>query len=239
MRQYLPLFHQSLLFKRIDDEGIIKTMTCLNAQVIPCEKGKIIFHQGDTPRFFGIVLRGCIHALSDDSVGNHHVLWSIAEGELFAETYAAAGVQSLPADFVAAQDSLVVILDYSRVITGCRNNGCLAHSYMVTNLLCSIASKNHMLTKKLNIITQRTTREKLLAYFSSQAEQAGTQRFAIPFDRQALADYLGVDRSAMSAELSKMKQDGIIDYRKNEFELLNYSQNPQPEEHHGSSPQKA
>lgn len=229
VQQYLPFLRQSLLFDRIDDEGLIKTLVCLNAQIVACEKGKVIFHQGDEPRFFAVVLKGCVHALSNDALGNHSVLWSISPGELFAETYAGAGVDALPADFVAAQDSLVLILEYVRVITGCRNNGCLAHSYLVTNLMHSIALKNLTLTQKLNIVTRRTTREKLLAYFAAQQEQTDTSRFSIPFDRQGLADYLGVDRSAMSAELSKMKRDGLIDYRKNEFELLDSQRTAQQE----------
>ena len=86
MQQYLPFLRQSLLFDRIDDEGLIKTLVCLNAQIVACEKGKVIFHQGDEPRFFAVVLKGCVHALSNDALGNHSVLWSISPGELFAET---------------------------------------------------------------------------------------------------------------------------------------------------------
>ena len=220
MQEYLSLFRQSLLFERIDEEGLIKTLNCLNAQIIPCEKGKVIFHQGDAPRAFGVVLRGSIHVIHTDFSGNHSVMWTIGQGELFGETYASAGVEAFPYSFVAAEDSLVMILDYLRVITGCRNNGCLAHSYMVTNLIKSVGRKNMLLTQKLEILTQRTTRDKLLTYLTECRKKAGTQRFFIPFGRQGLADYLSVERSAMSAELSRMKKDGLIDFRKNEFEIL-------------------
>lgn len=220
VQRYLSLLRPNMLFDRIDDAGLMKTLTCLNAQVIACEKGKTIFRQGDAPRFFGMVLSGGVHAVSNDAYGNHSVMWSIGAGELFAETYVSAGVNALPVDFVAAQDGMVLILEYSRVITGCRNNGCLAHSYLVTNLMRSIARKNLTLTRKLSIVTRRTTREKLLAYFSMQQERTGQRRFTISFDRQTLADYLGVERSAMCAELSRMKKDGLINYNKNEFEML-------------------
>ncbi len=220
MQEYLPFIRQSLLFERIDEEDLIKTLNCLNAQIITCEKGKVIFYQGDAPRYFGVVLCGSVNVVASDSYGNHSVMWSIAQGELFGETYVSAGVDSFPASFVAAQDSLVLILEYARVITGCRNNGCLAHSYMVTNLIKSIGKKNLTLTQKLGFVTQRTTRDKLLAYLHAQQKLAKNHKFAIPYDRQTLADYLGVERSAMSAELSRMKKDGLINYRKNEFEIL-------------------
>ncbi|MBR4040384.1 MAG: Crp/Fnr family transcriptional regulator [Clostridia bacterium] len=220
MQQYLPYLRQSLLFERIDDEGLVKTLNCLNAQIIACEKGKVILHQGDEPRHFGVVLCGSVNVVASDSYGNHSVMWSITQGDLFGETYVSAGVDSFPASFVAAQDSMVLILEYARVITGCRNNGCLAHSYLVTNLIRSIGKKNLTLTQKLEFVTQRTTRDKLMAYLRAQQKQAKSHRFVIPYDRQTLADYLGVERSAMSAELSRMKRDGLIHYRKNEFEIL-------------------
>lgn len=220
MQEYLPLLRQSLLFERIDEEGLIKTLNCLNAQVVSYEKGNVIFHQGDEPRCFGVVLSGSIHVISSDPSGNDCVMWTIGQGELFGETYTSAGMDAFPSSFVAAQDSFVLILDYKRVITGCRNNGCLAHSYMVTNLIKSLGQKNLMLTQKLEFVTRRTTRDKLMAYLRAQQKAAQSARFVIPFDRQTLADYLGVERSAMSAELSRMKKDGLIDYQKNRFEIL-------------------
>ena len=220
MREYMTGIRQCRLFERIDDEGLLKTLNCLNVQVMFCEKGKVIFHQGDVPKYFGVVISGGVQVIAHDPAGNQSVMWDIGQGELFAETYAGAEVDALPASFVAAQDSVIMILEYTRVINGCRNNGCLAHSLLVTNLTRSIARKNLVLTQKLNIVTRRTTRDKLMSYLEVQRGQAGSDWFVISFDRQTLADYLGVDRSAMSAELSRMKKDGLIDYRKTEFMIL-------------------
>ena len=231
MKEFMTQIRQCLLFERIDEEGLLKTLNCLNVQVMRCEKGKIIFHQGDVPKYFGMVLSGSINVIAHDPNGTQNVLWHIDQGELFAETYAGAGVDALPANFIAAEDSIVMILDYVRVITGCRNNGCLAHSYLVTNLLRSIARKNLLLNEKLEFVTQRTTRAKLSAYLHAQQRRENSSRFVIPFDRQALADYLGVERSAMSAELSKMKKDGLIDYRKNEFLILDLPKEHESDEH--------
>ena len=220
MREYMSQIRQCQLFDRIDEEGLIKTLNCLNVQVVACEKGKVIFHQGDEPKYFGVVLSGVVHVMVNHSSGYQTLIGAVEAGDLFAETCACACEDALPTDFVAAQDSLVMILDHARVITGCRNNGCLAHSLLVTNLMRSIARKNLMLAQKLGVVTRRTTRDKLIAYLHGQQKLADSVRFTIPFDRQALADYLGVDRSAMSAELGKMKKEGMIDFRKNEFEIF-------------------
>ena len=220
MQQYMTLIRQCRLFDRIDEADLLKTLNCLNVQVMACEKGKVIFHQGDAPKFFGVVLSGAVHTIIHYANGEKSLIGAIDAGDLFAETCACAGEETLPTSFVAAADSIVMILDHARVITGCRNNGCLAHSLLVTNLMRSIAIKNLMLAQKLSIVTQRTTREKLMSYLLLKQEQEGTSRFSIPFDRQALADYLGVDRSALSAEIGKLKREGVIDCQKNEFEIL-------------------
>jgi len=219
MRQYLPELRQSPLFDHISDEDVVRTLTCLNAQAILFERGRIILHQGSSARHFGVVLRGAAQVMQVDHQGNHTIITAVGPGELFAESFACAGCDALPASVVAIEDCEALMFEQARVITGCRN-GCMAHSRLVTNLMRSLALKNITLNQKLSIITRRTTRDKLMAYFDAQRSRANTQRFVIPFDRQGLADYLGVERSAMSAELSKMKKDGLIDFKKNEFESL-------------------
>lgn len=220
MKEYMTQIRQCMLFERIGDEGLLKTLNCLNVQIMPCEKGKVIFHQGDTAKYFGVVLSGCVHVTVNHSSGEQGVIGAVEAGDLFAETCVCAGEETVPSSFIAARDSVVMILDHARVITGCRNNGCLAHSMLVTNLMRSVARKNLMLAQKLSIVSQRTTRGKLMSYLETQKKQSAPGFFAIPFDRQTLADYLGVDRSAMCAELSRMKKDGLIDFRKNEFMIL-------------------
>lgn len=231
MKRYLSMFESVLLFDRIKSEDLLRMLDCLNAQVIPVRRGQMILRQGDPAARLGIVLGGSVHVITGDEQGNHAVITAIHEREVFGEAYACAGAPALPVSVVAAEDSMVMLLEHERVITGCRN-GCMAHSLLVTNLMRVIARKNLVLNEKLSIVTRKTTRDKLLGYLLEQRRRAGTPRFAIPFDRQGLADYLGVERSAMSAELSKMKKDGLIDYRKNEFEIL-HAREEQAEVHHG------
>ena len=169
MKEFLTQFRQCALFDRIDDEGLLKTMNCLNVQVMPYEKGRVIFHQGDAAKYFGVVLSGSIHVVKNHSNGSHTLVGAVDEGDLFAESCVCAGEASLPASFIAAKDSLIAVFDHVRVINGCRNNGCLAHSMLVVNLMRSIARKNLTLSQKLSIVTQRTTREKLMTYLFSEA----------------------------------------------------------------------
>ena len=219
MKQYLPLLAACPLFERIGDEDLMRTLDCLKTQVIPFAPDQVILHQGDPAGRFGVVLSGCAHVVTTDIRGNRSIIAAIHTSDLFAETFACAKAGTLPASVVAAEESIVLMLEHDRVITGCRN-GCMAHSTLVTNLMQIIAQKNLMLNRKLTFVTQRTTRDKLMAYLSAQQALAGNRRFTIPFDRQTLADYLCVDRSALSSEIGKLKKAGVIACRKSEFEIL-------------------
>lgn len=232
MRKYLPQLRLCPLFDRIPDEDLLKTLECLRAQVICVRRDQAIMRQGEPATRLGVVLCGSVRVVSSDEYGNRSVIAVIGEKEVFADSFACAGAQVLPVSVVASQESIVLLLEHKRVITGCRN-GCMAHSRLVTNLMSIIAGKNLILSRKLSIVTQRTTREKLLAFLREQQKQSGMHRFVIPFDRQMLADYLGVERSAMSTELGKMKRDGLIRYERNEFEILRPTDKTQEGGQHG------
>ena len=165
------------------------------------------------------MLTGNVHVIQEDFWGNRTILANIEPGELFGEAFSCAGLDKLPVSVLAVQDSEVLMIDYRKIITTC-SSSCVFHTALIHNMLRILADKNVMLTQKMELLTKNTTREKLLAYLSLQAQQAGSTKFNIPFNRQGLADYLSVDRSAMSAELSKMQKDGVLVYKKNRFELL-------------------
>lgn len=219
MKRYLPLLSACPLFDRITADDLMRMLACLRAQIVNFARDQAILHQGDPAGRFGVVLSGCAHIVSSDISGNRAIISAVHASDLFAETFACAGVPSLPVSVVAAEDSALLLLDHSRVIAGCRN-GCMAHSILITNLMRIIAQKNLLLNQKLGFVTQRTTRDKLMAYLTAQEKHAGSSCFLIPFDRQALADYLCVERSALSAEIGKLKKAGVIACRKNEFEIL-------------------
>jgi len=167
----------------------------------------------------GIVLSGRALALREDFWGNRTILFEIEPSDLFAEAFSCAGAATLPLSIMATETTEVLFLEYRRVVTSC-TSACAFHSKLIQNMLQIVAKNNLALLEKIEHITKRTTRKKLLSYLSEQARIKGSSAFEIPFNRQELADYLAVERSAMSVELSNMKDSGLLRYRKNRFELL-------------------
>lgn len=223
MEQYLPQLSRCPLFARISENDILLALNLMGAKVVPFEKDAIILHQGMQPRSFGAILEGSAHVLSSDVSGNHTLVSALYPSDLFGEAFAFSGIPALPVSVVAASDCTVLLLDRSRMAAH-RQSEFPAHPILIANLLRIISSKNLLLSQKISILSQRTTRDKLTAYLLMQQKLAGSSHFTIPLDRQELADYLCVDRSAMSAEISKMKKAGLIACRKNEFEILSLHQ---------------
>ena len=208
MDQFLPLIDRSPLFERIDAADLEPMLQCLGARQRSFPKGAYVFRMGDRTTSMGMVLEGSVRLEKEDYWGNRSILASFGPGQSFAEVYACEPDLALDINVVAAEDAVVLLLDVGRITSMCPSS-CAFHARLIRNLL--------------GIIAKRTTRAKLLSYLSDQAERAESSRFAIPFDRQELADYLSVDRSAMCAELSRMKKDGIIDYNRNRFEIVRRS----------------
>ena len=208
-----------MLFTGIDESDIQTLLDCLSAKQRHIKKNRFIFHAGDKMESMGIVISGAVHVLREDFWGKRKIVARLESGELFGEAFACAGVEKLPISVMAAEDSVILLLNSQRLIKSC-SSACAFHGYLITNLTLLLAEKNVALVQKLEYITQPTTREKLLSYLSEQARIAGKSTFTIPFNREELADYLSVERSAMSAELSKMKDDGLLLYKKNHFVLL-------------------
>lgn len=206
------------LFEAIRPEDRGAMLGCLGAQALSVVKHQFIFREGDPADRVGIVLEGAVQLVREDYYGNRSILARIGPSGLFGEGLSCAGIPAFPVSAVAVEDSQVLLLDSRRITATCCN-ACSFHNQMIFNLLKVVARKNLMLTEKIEITSKRTTREKLMAYLLAQAKQHNSASFAIPYNRQALADYLEVDRSAMSAELSKLRKDGVIDYQKNHFHL--------------------
>lgn len=207
------------LFDGVKEGDLDAMLACLGAKQYRAPKGKTIFHEGDPARYVGIVLTGAIRIIKEDYYGNRSIVSQLEPGELFGESFACAGVPVLPVSAVAQQASEYLLIDCQRIITSCTHS-CEFHSRVISNLLRMVAAKNLMFHQKLEIATKRTTREKLLAYLMNQAKIQGREEFEIPYDRQALADYLAVDRSGLSTEIGKLKREGRIFCKKNFFRLL-------------------
>ena len=207
------------LFAGIAPEHRAAMLSCLGARRRRVEKGEVVFLEGSPAEYVGVVLEGAAQVVRDDFYGNRTIQAVLEPGELFGETFACAGTARMPVTVEAVRDSEVLLIRLRRIIQTC-SNACEFHNRMVMNLLRAIAEKNLRLNQKLEITARRTTREKLLAYLTAQARQAGAERFTIPLDRQGLADYLGVERSALSAEIGKLRREGVLESERSSFRLL-------------------
>ena len=219
MEEYFDVLSQCPLFFDISRQELGQMLNCLGAKITDIPKGNPVFLEGDPAEFVGVVLSGKVQILRTDYYGNRSVLTVVSPGGLFAEAFACAGVETLPVSVIALESCTVLMLNCKRVMTGC-SHACPFHSRLIRNLLEGIARKNLMLTQKIRCMSRKTTQEKLMEFLLEQAKQQGCPEFVIPYDRQALADYLGVERSAMSVELSKLKKAGRIEYSGSRFRVL-------------------
>lgn len=194
-------------------------LTCLGAVQQHFAKGEIIYHVGDLVTSLGIVLSGSVLIENNDLWGNTSVLDSIGQGQIFAETYACAFGERMMVNVIAAESVDVLFLDMRKVLQIC-SHACVHHNKLIRNLLSISAQKNLNLSRKIFHTSSKSIRGRLLSYLSYQAVSNGSQSFTIPFNRQQLADYLNVDRSALSNELSKMQREGLLHVEKNHFDLI-------------------
>ncbi len=219
MKKYIPVLKRIKLFAGIKDEEIEALLSCLQAKLECFKRGEYVLRRGEYHKYITVLLEGKLHVQHDDYWGNRSIISVVGVGEMFGEAYAAPGSEALVNDVVALEDSVVVYLDINRVLSVC-SNSCRFHTLIVANLFFAISEKNRRLVGKLGHMSKRSTREKLLSYLSEQAGRHNSSIFDIPFNRQQLADYLSVDRSAMSNELCKMRDEGLIVFEKNKFTLL-------------------
>lgn len=217
--KFLPILQKCPLFRGIDPSDLPALLTCLGAKTVTADRRQTVLREGEPTRFVGVVLEGSVQIQQEDYFGNRFILGLAGPGDLFGESFACAGSQSLPVSVVAAQDSTLLLVDCQRVISPCEK-ACGFHRSILSNLMQVMARKNLAFHQKLQITSRRTTREKLLAYLNLQVKLQDSPSFVIPFDRQELADYLGVDRSGLSAEISRLRAEGILECQKNRFILL-------------------
>ena len=206
------------LFRGLEEDDIFLLLSCLNSVKRNYKKGEVILSEGSIIENIGIVLSGMAMISCNDIWGNTSILGSVAPGSVFAEVYACIPGQPLLITVSAAEPATVLFMNVGRVLTSCSNT-CPFHARLARNLLTVCADKSLQLSRRMKHTTSKSIRGRLMSYFSECAKQFGSSSFIIPYNRQQLADYLGVDRSTMCNELSKMQRDGIIEYEKNRFLL--------------------
>ena len=219
MKEFFEILERCPLFAGIPVEDLDAMLSCIGGHTIGVSKGQSIFQEGEPATHVGMVLSGAVRLVREDYYGNRSIVAHIGPAELFGETYACAAVTALPVSVVADTDCKVLLMDCRRITTSC-TNACVFHNRMIFNLLRMVATKNLVFDQKIQVTSQRTTREKLMTYLLNQAKLQGSSSITIPYDRQELADYLEVDRSGLSAEISKLRKERVLDSEKNHFVLL-------------------
>ncbi len=218
MEEWLERVKKSPLFYGINEEEIQTLLKCTGAQRILFEKGEAIFRMGESLDQVMLLLEGRALVLHENFWGEREELMRLEEGETFGEAYACARRAVLPVMVEAEGECEVLFLDYQRMITFC-SLACGFHTRLIHNLLRLVSEKQVELSERLEHLSRRTTRDKLLSYLSKEAVSQGRRSFDIPLSRQELADYLGVDRSAMSSELGRLRDQGVLEFQKKHFTL--------------------
>lgn len=219
MKKYFEILRKCSLFNNINDDNLISLLGCLDAKVVSYKKRETILPEGGPAKYFGIVLSGNAQIVRIDYFGNRSIVTIVEPSELFGESFACAGVKKLPVDVISGDNTQIMLIDCLRITQSC-NNACEFHRQIIYNLMKVVATKNLIFTQKMEITSKRTTREKLMTYLMIQAKKNDSNNFDIPYDRQELADYLEVERSGLSSEISKLRNEGIIECKKNHFAIL-------------------
>lgn len=209
----------SPLFDGINPEDRKAVLGCIGYHIGTFRKGDIVAFEEENIKHIGILLSGSVDMIKEDLWGNRTMLVRVHKNELFGETFACGEDSQSVVTFVVSEDAQILFLSFSRVMHSC-SMACAFHHRLIENMVHIIANKNRDLIRKVEVVSKRTIREKLLAYLSIQAQLQKSRYIVLPLGRVELAEYLCVDRSALTRELVKMKDDGLIDYDKNCFRIL-------------------
>ena len=219
MKKYLEILKKCPLFFGIEEDKLLKMLGCLGARVDFYDKKYTVMAEGNAAKYVGIVLSGSVQIIQVDYYGNRSTIGKAKATEVFMEAFACAESEAIPVSVIASEPSDIMLIDCAHILHTC-SNACDFHQSLIFNLMKSLAKKNLSFHQRIEVTSKRTTREKLLSYLMLQAKKCGKKAFDIPFDRQELADYLEVERSGLSAEISKLREEGILESKKSHFKLL-------------------
>lgn len=204
------------IFKNLGKEEIAKMMNCFNANVIAFKKERTIISNVGNINTIGIIIKGNANLIRYDYDGNRTILEKLNIGDLFGEIFSPANSSEL--SVIATSECEVLFIKYNCLINKCQKN-CTCHSLLINNMLQLLSNKIISMNEKIEILTKRTIREKLLEYFNILARKENKKTFIIPFSYTELADYLAIDRSAMMREIKNLKDEGFIKTNKKRITL--------------------
>ena len=219
LQTLLPGSHLPIL-KGMNAQDISSLLANYSSGTKTLLPGEYLFHQGDSFRQAGILVSGQLLVIQEDFWGHRNILARIRSGQLFAETFACCPGQPVTVSAVADTRCEILLLDIGRILTNSVTHpSCPWQNLFLQNLLQDMAGKIQLLNAKITCMGQRTTKQKLLSYLSLESAKRGKAEFDIPFDRQQLADYLSVERSALSATLSLLQREGVLTCHSQHFVL--------------------
>ena len=213
----IEMARQSRLFAGIGDDELSAMLACLNARDVAASKGELLLRAGEPVEQVGILLEGKLSVTREDADGERSLMALLEPGDHFAEAFCCAGIAESPVTVAAESDSSVLLLDFRRILHTC-TSACSFHSKLIENMLFVVANKNIYLQTRMDYLSRKTLRRRIMKYLVNTSG-GSKQIFDIPFNREALADYLCIDRSALSRELARMRDEGLIDYWKNRFKI--------------------
>lgn len=219
MKKFIDQIKNCALFNGIALDNIQAMMGCIGARVQHFDKSETILLEGEPAKYIGIVLSGRAQIIRDDYYGNRSIVANIEPTQMFGESFACAETPALPINVIAVENTSVLLLDCRRITKTCQN-ACAFHNQVIFNLMKMMANKNLIFNEKIEITSKRTTREKLMTYLSLQAKKQNSNTITIPYNRQELADFLEVERSGLSVEISKLCRAGVIEADKKTFRIL-------------------
>lgn len=219
LEKYLPVLRLSPLFRGLGDAEILSLCACLDLRLAAYGQGDVLWLAGDRVDRGGLVLSGAVRAEQVDFGGRRQIIAVHRPGGMFGDVLMSTPDARSPVDVVAAEDSRVLTVPFVRLMSGCER-ACPAHDRLRTNLIGEIGGKFWALNRRLLYLSRRGLRARVAAWLLEAGEEAGSDAVSAGCSREELADYLGVNRSALSRELRRMKDAGLIDYRRDVFRIL-------------------
>lgn len=213
------MYNDIKLFEGISNEELHGLLHCISAYTKSFTKGEYLFMSGDRIRFIGIVLSGTVDIVKETISGDRRIMMTAVKNNIFAESIATADINESPVSVIAKKDCTVLFVPIDKLLSTCQNS-CKFHCQIIHNLVSILASKNMFLNQKIDYLSAKNTRAKIAMYIGDMARTKNSKTVTIPYNRKDFAEYLGVDRSVLSRELSKLKKEGVLTFCKNTFEVL-------------------
>lgn len=222
MKQYLKVLERASLFKEVDPIDLEHLIVCLEVSSKKYEASECVIQLGQEVNHIGIVVEGQVEVVKENIVGDRNIMVVLEPSHIFGEGIVCTTKRLSPVTVRAKTKATILFIPYEKIIITC-GKSCSFHSQLIRNMLRLLGEKNYTLNHKIDFLILKGMREKITLYLLEQARVSESMAFNINLSRNDLAEYLNVSRSAMSRELSRMKEEGLIDYYKNSFKIIDYN----------------